>query len=89
MVKANRLWQWEFLDQRLVCIVEAILLATAIFGDPGNFVPCARHILNLVKKLGFKTKNLKIDIVKKQIEQIWANGILAELDKLFANNLDW
>ncbi len=70
-------------------MVEPILLVTAIFWDPGNFVPYARHILNLAKKLGLKTKNLKTDILKEQIEQIWANRILAGLDEFFANNPDW
>ncbi len=70
-------------------MVETISLATAIFWDPGNFVPCTWHTLNLAKKLGLKTKNLKADIVKERIEQIWANRTLAELDELFANNMDW
>ncbi len=52
-------------------------------------MPCAWHMLNLIKKLGLKIKNLKIDIVKERIEQIWANKILAGLDELFANNLNW
>ncbi len=88
-VKANRLWQQELLDRKLVCIVEAIPLAMAIFWDLGNFVLCARHTLNLAKKLGLKTKNLKTVIVKERIEQIWANRTLARLDELFANNPDW
>ena len=32
-----------------------------------TFVFCLWHILNLVKKLAFKTKNLKSDIVKERI----------------------
>ncbi len=70
-------------------MVEAISLAAAIFWDPGNFVLYAWHTLNLAKKLGLKTENLKTDIVKERIEQIWANRILAALDELFANNPDW
>ncbi len=69
-------------------MVDAIPLAMTIFGDLGNFVFYAWHTLNLVKKLGLKTKNLKTNIVKERIEQIWANRILAGLDKLFANP-DW
>ncbi len=42
-----------------------------------------------MKKLGLKIKNLKTDIVKEQIKQIWANKTLARLDELFANNPDW
>ncbi len=87
-VKANRLWQRELLDQKSICMVEDIPLTTAIFWEPGNFVLCARHTLNLAKKLGLKTKNLKTDIVKERIEQIWANRTLTGLDKLFANNPD-
>lgn len=46
-------------------------------------------MLNFTKKLGLKIKNIKNDLVKERIEQIWAIRIMAELDKLFANNLDW
>ncbi len=87
-MKANRLWQRELLDQKFVGIIKAIPLAIAIFWYPSNFVPCVWHTLNLAKKLGLKTKNLKTDIVKEQIEQIWANRILTRLDKLLANNQD-
>ncbi len=69
-------------------MVKAISLAAALFWDP-NFLLCPRHILNLVKKLGLKTKNLKVDIVKERIGQIWANKTIAELDVLFTNNPDW
>lgn len=42
--------------------------------------------LNLAKKLGLKTKNLKANIVKKWIEQIQANKTIAEWNVLFTNN---
>lgn len=48
-----------------------------------------RHILNLVKKLDLKIRNLKADIVKKQIEQIWANKTIRKLNIFFINNLEW
>ena len=83
-VKANRLWQRELLDWKPVCKVEAILLPAAIFWDP-NFVLCTRHIFNLAKKLGLKIKNVKNNLVKKQIGQIWANRTMAGLNKLFTN----
>ena len=67
---------------------EAIPLAAAIFWDP-NFLLCPRYTLNLAKKLGLKTKNLKADIVKKRIGQIWANRKIAELDVLFTNPEWW
>ena len=44
-------------------------MAIVIFKNP-NFVLYPTHILNLVKKLGFKIKVLKVDIVKEQIKQI-------------------
>ncbi len=88
-VKVKRPWQRKFLDRKSICMVEAIPLAAAIFWDLGNFVLCTWHMLNLAKKLGLKTKNLKTDIVKERIEQIWANRTLAGLDKLFANKPDW
>ncbi len=65
-VKANRVWQRKLLNSKLVYMVETIPLAVAIFWDP-NFLPCTRHILNLAKKLGLKMKNLRADIIKKQI----------------------
>ncbi len=71
-----------------MCIVEAIPLATALFWDP-NFLLCLRHTLNLAKKLGLKTKGLKVDVVKERIGDIWANKTIAELDVLFMNNPDW
>ncbi len=69
-------------------MVEAIPLAAAIFWDP-NFLLYTRHTLNLTKKLGLKTKNLRADIVKEQIGQIWAHRTIVKLDLLFKNNSDW
>ncbi len=69
-------------------MVEVIPLATALFWDP-NFLLCPRHTLNLVKKLGLKTKGLKVDVMKEGIGNIWANRTIAELDVLFTNNPDW
>ncbi len=68
--------------------MEVIPLAAAIFWDP-YFLLCPKHTLKLAKKLGLKTKNLKAEIVKERIEQIWVNKIIAELDLLFKNNLNW
>lgn len=48
------------------CIIKPILLAAAIFSKH-NFVFCFWHILNLMKKLGFKRKNIKNDLIKKRI----------------------
>ncbi len=76
------------MNSKAVCMVEAIPLAAAIFWDP-NFLLCPKHTLKLVKKLGLKTKNLKAEIVKERIGQIWANRTIAELDLLFKNNSDW
>lgn len=45
-------------------------------------------MFNLAKKLDLKTKNVKNNLVKEQIEQIHTNKIIARLDKLFTNNLD-
>lgn len=87
-LKSNRLWQWKFLDQKFVCMVEAILLAAIIFLDR-NFVFCIWHIFNLTEKLGLKIKKVKNDLVKEQIRQIWANKTMAGLDKLFAKNPTW
>ncbi len=69
-------------------MVEAISLAAAIFWD-SNFLLCPKYTLKLAKKFELKTKNLKAEIVKERIGQIWANRIIAELDLLFKNNLDW
>lgn len=69
-------------------MVEVISLAAAIFWDP-NFALFFRHILNLAKKLGFKTKKLRAEMVNKRIRQIWAKKIIAELNLLFINNLEW
>ena len=33
-------------------------------------------MLNLIKKLSFKTKRFKIDIFKKHIQKIWAYKIM-------------
>ena len=69
-------------------MVEAILLAIAFFRDP-NFLLYPRHTLNLAKKLGLKIKSLKVNLIKEQIGEIWANRIIAELNVLFTNNPDW
>ena len=87
-INANRELQQELLNTKVVYMAEAISLVAAFFWDL-NFLLCPRHILNLGKKLGFKTKSLKIDLVKVRIEEIWANKTIAELDVFFTNNLDW
>lgn len=87
-IKANKLQQQELLNQKFVCMVKAILLPIAIFWNH-NFEFCIWHILNLIKKLGLKTKNAKNDIVKEWIGQIWANKIQTGLNKFFFNNFDW
>ena len=69
-------------------MMEAISLAAALFWGP-NFLLCSMHTLNLAKKLGLKTKSLKIELVKLQTREIWANGTIVELDVLFTNNPDW
>ncbi len=66
-------------------MVKVIPLAATIFWD-SNFLLCPKHTLKLVKKLGLKTKNLKAEIVKEWIEQIWVNKTIAELDLIFKNN---
>ncbi len=76
------------MNPKTPCMVEAIPLAAAIFWDP-NFLLCPKHTLKLAIKLGLKTKNLKAEIVKERIGQIWANRKIAELDLLFKNNPDW
>ena len=50
---------------------------------------CPRHTLSLAKRLGLKTKSVKVDLVKAQIGEIWANRMIIELDVLFTNNPDW
>lgn len=45
-------------------------------------------MLKLIKKLGFKIKNVENNLVKKQIRQIWANKTIVELDKLFTHKPD-
>ncbi len=64
MVKDNRPWQWKLLDQKFVYVVKAIPLAATIFWEL-NFMSYTWHMLNFAKKLGFKTKYLKINLVKK------------------------
>lgn len=88
VIKANKIWQQELLNSKIVCMVEPILLAATIFCDP-NFALCPKHILNLARKLGTKTKKLKIMVINKQIGQICANKPIAELDLLFKNNFEW
>ncbi len=87
-VKANREWQQELLNTKLMYMVETIPLTATLFCDP-NFLLYPRHTLNLAKKLELKTKSLKVDIVKERIGQIWVNRIITELDAFFTNNLNW
>lgn len=68
-------------------MVKVILLAATIFWNP-NFALYPRHTLNLVKKLGLKTKGLKAKVVNERIGQIWANRTIVELDLFFTNNLE-
>ena len=69
----------------------------ACLHSKGNFVGCGyflRHqfyslpaaYIQSCKKLGLKTKRLKIDMVKKCIQKIWANRVMAQLDTLFNEN---
>lgn len=68
-------------------MVKAILLIDTIFWD-SHLLLYFKHIFKLTKKFGIKMKNLKAKIVKEQIEQIWANKIIAKLDLFFTNNPD-
>ncbi len=86
-IKANKAWQEDVLNPKFVYMVKTILLAIAIFYDP-NFLLCTRYTLNFAKKLELKTKNLRVDIIKERIRQIWAYKMIAKLDPLFTNNLD-
>lgn len=68
--------------------METIPLAVTIFKN-SNFLLYPQHTLKLAKKLMLKIKNLKVEIVRQQIRQIWASKIIAKLDLLFKNNLNW
>ena len=46
-IKANKTWQLELLNSKIVYMIELILLAIAIFWDL-SFTLCPRHTLNLV-----------------------------------------
>ena len=46
-------------------------------------------MLNLAKKLGFKTRNLSSALVKESIQSIWANKIIGQLNALFEKNPNW
>lgn len=62
-IKANRKWQQKLLNSKLVYMVKTISLDATIFRNP-NFLSYTKHTLNLVKKLGLKTKNQRVDIIK-------------------------
>ena len=81
-VKLNRSWQFELLDPELVCIMEAILLAAAIFWDP-SFAPCHCHSVKLAFKLGLRTQSIVSGVVKQRVELVWANRTISQLDQLF------
>lgn len=49
-----------------IFIIKLILLAVTIFSKL-NFILCFWHTLNLVQKLGLKTKDIKNDRVKEWI----------------------
>ena len=61
-IKANKAWQQELLNTKLVCMVEAILLAATLFWD-SNFKLCPIHTLNLKRKLELMTKSLKVKLI--------------------------
>ena len=88
VVKLNRSWQLDLLNLKPVCIIEAILLAAALFWDP-FFAPCTCHIMKLAFKLGLRTNRIKSGIVKERIEAVWANKTINLLDRLFRDNLEW
>lgn len=50
-IKLNWLWSLEFLDFKLIYIIEAILLIAAIFEDL-SFAPCYYYTVKLALKLG-------------------------------------
>ena len=85
-LKLNRPWQIELLEQRPAHIVEIILLAAAICWNR-NFELYPHHTFNLAKKLGLKTRNFSITLVKEHIKTIWANKTIKQLDALFKENL--
>ena len=87
-VKKNKVWQLELLNNKTICMIEAIPLVAAIFWDL-NFVLYSRYIFNLARKLGLKTKRLKVIVLNRWMGQIWANKIIEELNLLFRNNPEW
>ena len=68
-VKFNRSWQLEMLDCQVVCIMEAISLATALFRDL-IFAPCPCHTMNLISKLGLRMRNITSGVVRETIKSI-------------------
>ena len=78
----------DLLGLKLVCIIEAIPLAAALFWDP-IFALCPSHTMKLAFKLGLRINKVKNDVVKEKIETIWANRTVSLLNRLFMNNPEW
>ena len=76
------------LNLKLVCIIEAIVLAAALFLD-STFAPCPFYTMKLAFKLDLKTNKIQNGIVKKRIETIWANRTVTLLDRFFKNHPEW
>ena len=87
-VELNWLWQLDLLDPKTVYIIEAILLAAALFWDP-SFAFCTRHTIKLAFKLGLNTNRIKSGMVKERIEAVWANRTVSLLDRFFRDNPEW
>ena len=87
VVKTNSTFQHELLINKLIYLVKAIPVAVAIFCN-FKFLLCTRNTLNFTKKLRLKIKNLRVNIIKEWIEQIWAYKIIAKLNLFFTKNSD-
>ena len=84
-IKTKKAWQKKLLNNKTICIVEAIPLAAGIFWDH-NFALYPRYTFNLTRKLGLKIKELKAKVENERIRYIWANKTIPELNLFFMNN---
>lgn len=66
-IKTNRIFQHKLLNNKPIYIVKTIPVTVTIFCD-FKFLLYTKNTLNFTKKLRLKIKNLRANLVKKQIE---------------------
>lgn len=68
--------------------MNGIILLAAVYWVE-NFKSCNKYLHILAKKIGLVTRNISVEILELQLEEILKSRELAKLEKLMSEKKDW